>query len=51
VVNAKEAQCNYMTYIVTYRSNIFIQFGSDSNTDGNHCYISVSLYCNYSKAL
>ena len=22
VVNSKEAQCNYMTYIVTYRSNI-----------------------------
>jgi hypothetical protein len=37
VVNAKEAQCNYMTYTVTYRSNIFKHFGSDSNTV--HCYI------------
>ena len=33
-----------MNYIVTYRSNIFIQFGSDTNTVQDlsydkHCYI------------
>jgi hypothetical protein len=44
VVNAKEAQCYYVTYIVTYWSNIFIHFGSDSNTVhdlsyGKHCHI------------
>jgi hypothetical protein len=44
VVNAREAQCNYMTYIVTYRSNIFIHFGSESITVhdlsyGKHGYI------------
>ena len=56
VVNAKEALCNYMNYIVTYRSNIFIHFGSDTNTVHDLLMVSIvtfsaSLYCNHSEAL